>query len=162
MKSIGTIARYALLALWLISIGILASVGVRQATEFAVDGRFLQKENLPLKATDTLYVKFQFNEFYANDLDDNYNLIVTEDTNNAKVIYSNNVRMHVAKTDEKVPYIIIERKAKGRSLSAAKKTAKKNQIQLQIGRKSIDSCLRKHVVFFSVLIGKLDGLSWLT
>jgi hypothetical protein len=33
--------------------------------------------------------------------------------------------MHVAKTDEKVPYILIERKAKGRSLSAAKKTAKK-------------------------------------
>lgn len=125
MKSIGNIAKYALFALWLISIGILISVGVRQATEFAVDGRFLQKENLPLKATDTLFVTFQFNEFYANDLDDNYNLIVTEDTNNAKVIYSNNVRMHLAKTDEKVPYILIERKAKGRSLSAAKKTAKK-------------------------------------
>ncbi|MBK8599817.1 MAG: PspC domain-containing protein [Flavobacterium sp.] len=125
MKSIGYIAKYTLLALWLISIGILISVGVRQATEFAVDGRFLQKETLPLKATDTLYVKFQFNEFYANDINDNDNFIVTEDANNAKVIYSNDVRMYVVKTDEKVPYIQIERKAKGRSLSAAKKTAEK-------------------------------------
>jgi hypothetical protein len=54
MKSIGYIARYTLLALWLISLGILISVGVRQATEFAVDGRFLQKETLQLQSTDTL------------------------------------------------------------------------------------------------------------
>jgi hypothetical protein len=41
------------------------------------------------------------------------------------VIYSNDVRLYVVKTDEKVPSIQIQRKAKGRSLSAAKKTAEK-------------------------------------
>ena len=41
------------------------------------------------------------------------------------MIYSNEVRFYVVKTDEKVPYIQIERKAKGSSLSRAKKTAEK-------------------------------------
>ena len=125
MKSIGNIAKYTLLALWLISIGILISIGVRQATEFAVDGRFIKKETIALKENDTLFVKFKFNDFYANDIKDNDNFIITEDSTNKKVIYSNNIRLYVVKTDEKVPYIQIERKAKGRSLSNAKKSAEK-------------------------------------
>ncbi len=125
MKSIGSIARYTLLALWLISLGILISVGIRQATEFAVDGTYLKKEQLPLKPNDTLRIRFQYNDFYANDIDDNDNFIVTEDASGNKVIYSNDVRLYIVKTDEKTPFIQIERKAKGRSLSLAKKTAEK-------------------------------------
>jgi len=125
IRSIGYIAKYTLLALWLISIGILISIGVRQATEFAVDGRFIQKQDIPLNANDTLYVKFRYNDHFANGIDDKDNFMVTEDSANKKVIYSNNVRLYIVKTDEKVPYIQIDRKAKGSSLSAAKKTAEK-------------------------------------
>lgn len=123
MKSIGNIATYTLLALWVIALGILISLGIRQATEFAVDGRFIQKENIPVQANDTLFVKFKSNDYFANGIHDNDNFIVTEDSANVKVIYSNEVRLYVVKTDEKVPYIQIERKAKGSSLSFAKKTA---------------------------------------
>lgn len=125
MKSIGNIAKYTLVALWLISLGILISVGVRQATEFAVDGKFLHKETLPLNTTDTLKVKFQYNDLYANDLSENEEFMITEDANNARVIYSNDVRLYIVKTDDKTAYIQIEKKAKGRSLSLAKKTAEK-------------------------------------
>ncbi len=125
MRSLGTIAKYTLLALWLLAIGALVSLGVKQATEFAVDGRFIQKENIPLQATDTLFVKFKSNDYYANGIHDNDNFIVTEDSADVKVIYSNQVRLYIVKTDEKVPYIQIERKAKGSSLSLAKKTAEK-------------------------------------
>ncbi len=125
IRSIGYIAKYTLLALWLISIGILISIGVRQATEFAVDGRFIQKQDIPLRANDTLYVKFRYNDRYANGIDDKDNFMVAEDSANKKVIYSNNVRLYIVKTDEKMPYIQIDRKATGSSLSAAKKTAEK-------------------------------------
>ena len=109
----------------MISLGILISLGIRQATEYAVDGRFIQKENIPLQDNDTLFVKFKSNDYFSNGIDDNHNFIVTEDSANVKVIYSNEVRFYVVKTDEKVPYIQIERKAKGSSLSKAKKTAEK-------------------------------------
>ena len=125
MKSVGNIAKYTLFALWLIAIGILISLGVKQATEFAVDGRFIQKQNIPLQANDTLFIKFKSNDYYANGIHDNDNFIVTEDSADVKVIYSNQVRLYVVKTDEKTPYIQIERKAKGSSLSFAKKTAEK-------------------------------------
>jgi len=65
IKSIGNIARYTLLALWLISIAILISIGIKQATEFAVSGRVIKKEIIALKENDTLYVKFRHNDYYA-------------------------------------------------------------------------------------------------
>lgn len=125
MRSIGSIAKYMLLALWLISIAILISLGIRQATEFAVDGRYIKKENIQLNPSDTLFVKFKSNDYFSNGIHDNDNFIVTEDSAGVKVIYSNQVRLYIVETDEKTPYIQIERKAKGSSLSAAKKTAEK-------------------------------------
>ncbi|WP_298224627.1 PspC domain-containing protein [Flavobacterium sp.] len=125
MKSVGAVVKYTLLAIWLISLGIIISLCIRQATEYAVDGRFIQRENIPLQANDTLFVKFKSNDYFSNGINDNDNFMVTEDSADVKVIYSNEVRMYVVKTDEKVPYIQIDRKAKGSSLSKAKKTAEK-------------------------------------
>jgi hypothetical protein len=44
MKSIGNIAKYTLLALWLISVALAISIGVNSA--FAADGRVVQKKVL--------------------------------------------------------------------------------------------------------------------
>ncbi len=125
MKSIGRIASFTLLALWLISVGILASLGVQQATEFAVDGRVVKKETINLNPTDTLRIKFRHSEYFSKGLNDHRDFIVTEDSLDNRVIYSNEVRIRIMKTDEKFPYLQIEREAKGKSLSAAKKTAEK-------------------------------------
>jgi phage shock protein PspC (stress-responsive transcriptional regulator) len=125
MKSIGRIASFTLLALWLIAVGILASLGVQQATEFAVDGRVVQKETINMQPTDTLKIKFRHSEYFAKNLNDHRDFIVTEDSTDNRVIYSNQVRIRIARTDEKMPYLQIEREAKGKSLSVAKKTAEK-------------------------------------
>jgi phage shock protein PspC (stress-responsive transcriptional regulator) len=125
MKSIGRIASFTLLALWLISVGILASLGVQQATEFAVDGRVVKKETINLNPADTLRIKFRHSEYFSKGLNDHRDFIVTEDSLDNRVIYSNEVRIRIMKTDEKLPYLQIEREAKGKSLSAAKKTAEK-------------------------------------
>jgi hypothetical protein len=39
MKSIGNIAKYTLLALWLISVALAISIGIKQAAAFTADGR---------------------------------------------------------------------------------------------------------------------------
>jgi hypothetical protein len=46
MKSIGNIAKYTLLALWLISVALAISIGIKQAAAFTADGRVIQKKIL--------------------------------------------------------------------------------------------------------------------
>jgi len=123
IKSIGNIAKYTLLALWLIAIGILLSIGIKQATEFAVSGRIIKKETIALKENDTLYIKFKHNDYYAKNINEHNDFMITQDSSNANVIYSNQVRISILKTDEKLPYLQIEKEAKGKSLSEARKTA---------------------------------------
>lgn len=124
MKSVGNIGKYTLLALWLISIAILISLGIRNATEFSVDGRQVKKERIALQPQDTLYIKFKASDYFSNHDDfESREFKITEDSTNTKVIYSGNVNLHIEKTDEKVPYIQVEKKAKGATLSKAKKTA---------------------------------------
>jgi len=123
IKPIGNIAKYTLLALWLIAIGILISIGIKQATEFAVSGRIIKKETIALKENDTLYIKFKHNDYYAKNINEHNDFMITQDSSNANVIYSNQVRISILKTDEKLPYLQIEKEAKGKSLSEARKTA---------------------------------------
>jgi len=125
IKSIGNIAKYTLLALWLITIGILISIGIKQASEFAVNGRVVKKETIALQANDTLFIKFKHNDYFAKDVHDYNNFMITEDSLGTNVIYSNQVHLNVIKTDEKLPYLQIEKEAKGKSLSDARKTAEK-------------------------------------
>lgn len=127
MKSIGSIAKYTLLALWIIAIAILISIGIQQASEVAYEGKTVQKETLNLTPTDTLEIKFRYNEYYTKDIDDNDNFRFVQDAGNNQLIYSNNISFEILKTDEKLAFIQIERTARGKSFQEAKKRAEKIQ-----------------------------------
>ncbi len=127
MKSIGSIAKYTLLALWIIAIAILISIGIQQASEVAYEGKTVQKETLNILPTDTLQIKFRYNENFTNDIDDNNNFRFVQDNSKNDLLYSNNIHLEIVKTEEKVPYIQIEREARGRSFQEAKKRAEKIQ-----------------------------------
>ncbi|MFT7335661.1 MAG: phage shock protein PspC (stress-responsive transcriptional regulator) [Porticoccaceae bacterium] len=132
MKSIGNIAKYTLLALWIIAVALAISVGIKQASAFAIDGRLVNKENIAIQPTDTLLIKFVHNDYYAKNVDDRNNFRITKDSANTDVIYSNEVRLEIKKTDEKLPYIKIEKEAKGKSLSEAKQRAEQIRYNYQI------------------------------
>ena len=123
MKSIGNIAKYTLLALWLISVALAISIGIKQASAFAIDGRVVHKQNINLLSSDTLSIKFKYNDYYAKNLDDRNDFRITQDSTNSDIIYSNQVSFKIEKTDEKLPYLQIEKEAKGKSLFEAKKRA---------------------------------------
>lgn len=127
MKSIGSIAKYTLLALWIIAIAILISIGIQQASEVAYEGKTVRKEAMNLKPTDTLKIKFRYNEYYTKDIDDNDNFRFVQDAGNNQLIYSNNISFEILKTDEKAAFIQIERTARGKSFQEAKKRAEKIQ-----------------------------------
>ncbi|MGO4818205.1 PspC domain-containing protein [Flavobacterium sp. W22_SRS_FP1] len=133
MKSIGNIAKYTLLALWIIAVALAISIGIKQASAFAIDGRVVQKENIALQTTtDTLHIKFVHNDYYTKNVDDRNNFRITQDSANTDVIYSNEVRFEIKKTDEKLPYIQIEKEAKGKTLSEAKQRAAQIRYGYQI------------------------------
>ena len=132
MKSIGNIAKYTLLALWIIAVALAISIGIRQATAFAIDGRVVHKENIVLQPTDTLFIKFKHNDYYAKNVNVRNDFKITQDSTDNDVIYSNEVSFKIEKTDEKVPYIQIEKEAKGKSLSEAKKRAKEIKYNYKI------------------------------
>lgn len=125
LRSIGNVAKYTLLAIWLISVSLAISIGIKQATAFAVDGRVVKKENINLNPTDTLFIKFKHNDYFAKDINDNNNFKITLDSTGNNVIYSNNVSFKIAQTDAKSAYIQIEKEAKGKTLFEAKQRAEK-------------------------------------
>jgi phage shock protein PspC (stress-responsive transcriptional regulator) len=132
MKSIGNIAKYTLLALWLISVALAISIGVKQASAFAADGRVIRKENIMLLPTDTLHIKFKHNDYYAKNIDDRDGFKIAQDPAGNEVLYSNDVSLRIEKTDEKLPYIQIEKEAKGESLSEARQRAEQIKYSYKI------------------------------
>jgi phage shock protein PspC (stress-responsive transcriptional regulator) len=123
ITSIGNSVKYTLLALWIIAVALAISIGINQVNAFAVDGRVVQKEPINLNSADTLYIKFKHNDYYAKSIDEHDDFKITLDSTGNDVIYSNNVRFKIAKTDSKLSYIQIEKEAKGKTLFEAKQRA---------------------------------------
>ena len=127
MKSLGNVVNYTLFALWIISIGLLITIGMNQMMEYSTEGRAVTKQTLILNPQDTLQIKFRHNDYFAKNVNDHTNFQIAQDSADQRVLYSNNVRFTIEKTDEKMPYLQVEKQAKGRDLAVAKNKAEKIQ-----------------------------------
>lgn len=127
MKSLGNVVNYTFLALWIISIALIISLSIKQATQFAFEGKVIKKETLQLNPADTLQIKFRYNENFSNDIHDYDNYRLVQDSTDTELIFSSDVRIKILRTDEKQAYIQIIKEADGESLSAAKQSAEKIQ-----------------------------------
>ncbi len=125
LKSIGNIAKYTLLATWIIAMGIAISLGVNEASQLAFEGKTVQKQELILNPTDTLLIKFKNNDFYSKSVHHETDFRITQDENNKEVIYSNNISIEIMETDAPVAYLQVEKLAKGKSAEDARKRAEK-------------------------------------
>ncbi len=132
LKSIGNPIKYSLLAVWLISVGILIGVGVKQATEVAFEGKIVTKETLELKAGDTLDIRFRYNDYFAKDVESHEDFQFTQDESGKELIYSNKVSIHILKSDNGTAYMQIERLAQGKSMTEARQRAEKIRYAFEI------------------------------
>ena len=132
LKSIGNIVKYTLLAIWIIAVAIVISIGIKQATEISYDNKTVEKKALNITPKDTLFVKFRYNDYYAKDLNHRREFEFVQDSANNQLLYSNDVRLHVLRTDEAAPYIQIEKSARGNSFISAKQRAEKINYKFQI------------------------------
>ncbi len=131
-KSIGNIAKYTLLAVWIIAVGILISLGINEFTQISSEAKDVKKEIINMAPRDTLYVSFKNNDFYDKDVNDRTDFRLTQDESNHEVIYSNDVHLKIMHTTEKLPYIQVEKLAFGKSAEEAKKRAEKIKYSYKI------------------------------
>lgn len=132
LKSIGNIAKYTLLALWILSVGVLITLGVRQASEVAFENKVVTKEMINLKPNDTLEVKFKNNDYFTKDNYHNVDFEFVQDSLGRDVIYSNDINFEVLPTDEKQAYIQIEKESNGKSFSEAKQRASNIEYKFKV------------------------------
>jgi len=132
LKSIGNIAKYSLLAIWIIAVGILISLGINEATQIAFDGKEVKKEVINIAPTDTLQIKFKNNDFYSKNRYDTTDFRLTQDENNKEIIYSNNITLEIMPTEEALPYIQVEKLTVGKSAEEARYRAEKIRYSYKI------------------------------
>jgi hypothetical protein len=92
----------------------------------------VQKQELILNPSDTLFIKFKNNDFYSKNVHHETDFRITQDENNKEVIYSNNISIEIMETDLPVAYIQIEKLAKGKSSEEARKRAEKIKYAFKI------------------------------
>ena len=132
LRSIGNYIKYSLLAVWIVAVGIIISLGINEASQLAFDGKSVQKEVITIAPTDTLKIKFKNNDFYSKSIYRNHDFKITQDEGDNEIIYSNNVSIEIKETDAAAPYMLIEKLANGKSTSQAKKRAEKIKYEYKI------------------------------
>jgi len=124
LKSIGSYAKYSLLGLWILSIVFLVYFGLRQASEVSRESKVVEKREVILTPNDTLKINMKYNDFYTKSVYKRSDFKFIVDENDKEIIYSNNVKIHLMKTDESKTYIQIEKVANGSSFNDAKERAR--------------------------------------
>lgn len=127
LKSMGAIAKFSLLGLWLLSLIGLTVLGVKQAAAHAYSGSDTQMEVLALpQSLDTLNIKLVANELY-DDFDDlNINGVsIAYNEAGDKLLYSDDVRVDIKKSEDSISRIRIRKDANGNSFADARDRASK-------------------------------------
>ena len=132
MKSVGSPIKYSLLAIWIFAVAALIFVGIQQSTERAFDGKTVTKETINIQPNDTLNIKFVSNDFFSKDIYNHEDFMFTQDSLKNEVIYSNEIKFFIKKTDKPQPYLQIERLAEGKSFVEANQRAEKINYNFKI------------------------------
>ena len=125
LKSIGNVAKFTLLGIWILSIIGLSIIGVRQGLSYKEKAQVVKTEQLfNIKANDTLTLLMHANDYYAENFKrrfDNYETGFAE--NGDKVIYSQGIRLIIKSTKDSVAKIRTVRSARGNNYNTARDRA---------------------------------------
>lgn len=127
LKSIGNIAKFSLLGLWLISLIALIVLGIQQGTARAFEGSATAKEELfNLNEPDTLKVVLVSPEnsgiLNTMNIDD---IMLYKDDDGNDILLSNDVQVKIEKSNTSASHIRVRKDARGSSFNNARETAEK-------------------------------------
>ncbi|WP_459211794.1 PspC domain-containing protein [Aquimarina rhabdastrellae] len=125
LKSIGTVAKLSLLALWILSIIGLSVIGLRQMTLQAFDEKVvLENEIVSVTPQDTLYIKMNVDSRFVKNAYNRDSFKIKTDHQGRKVIVFQDIELFLksSKTDT-LPKIQIAKSSEGSSYDDAREKA---------------------------------------
>ena len=125
LKSIGNVAKFSLLGLWLISLIGIITIGIKQSTDFALDSTVSTKHELVYNTSDTLAIKMVASNLDSHDhgMYRNNGFEIKYNENDEKVIFSKNLRLTIRSTKDSIAYLQVEKESKGKDYIQAKERA---------------------------------------
>ena len=123
IKSLGKVANFTLLGLWIASIILLTVFAAKEAAEFAREGSISAKTEINITSNDTLFVKMAGNDTFSKYLHRDSGFDIIYDESDTKRIYSSDVRLIVRSTKDSLAIVSIEKSARGNSYQSAKERA---------------------------------------
>ena len=123
LKSIGNVAKFTFLGLWLMAIIGLVITGVKQATEHAFDAEVVAKNELNIKANDTLRISMVgFDRYNNSSYRDRNDFRLIEDDNGRSIV-SSDIKLIVYSTTDSIARVTIAKEASGSNYNIAKERA---------------------------------------
>lgn len=125
LKSIGTVAKFSLLGLWLISIILLIIFGIREAAAHAYTGSMsVEDEITTVIPTDTLSIRLVSTDEYDHENDMNLgDTFLSYDEAGNKILVSDDVRFRIRKSKDTLVRVQVRKEADGPSNREAKDIA---------------------------------------
>ncbi len=123
LKSIGNIAKFTLLGIWVLSIIGLIIIGVRQASEHAFNERITEKQQFYIAPNDTLTIKMNNNDKYGSSYRNHQSFKFGHNENGERIIYSSDIDIIVKSTTDSLATISIEKSADGSDYDKATQRA---------------------------------------
>ena len=131
LKSIGNVAKYSLLGLWLVAVTALVYFGIKQSMAFAYTGTTTDtKELVQLNARDTLIIGMQSADYldFENSMSfDDLELVYTDE--GEPIIYSDNVRLDIKMAKDSLLQVKVKKDADGSSFEEARDRSDKIQYE---------------------------------
>jgi len=126
IKQFSKITSITLLAVWFVALLTMVFTGVEFAATHANYGNSVEKKELRIVESDTLVLKIKNNDqlYYQNNLKRSSRKHEVA-VNGKLMLYTNNVRLDVKKSNTNTAYIIIQKESYGRSRLKASKSAEK-------------------------------------
>jgi len=125
LKSIGNVAKFTLLGVWILSIIGLSVIGVRQGLSYKEQAQVVKTEPLfNIKAKDTITLLMHANDYYAVNFKRRFHDYRTGFAENGdRVTYSQGIRLIIKSTKDSVAKIRTTRSARGNTYNSAKDRA---------------------------------------
>lgn len=125
LKSIGNIAKFSLLGLWLLSLITLAVLGLKQASAQAYTGSTTQEALLDVPGgPDTLLIRMKASDFYEQQETVGYNgMTMVSDEQDNRLLLANKVLLDIIKSEDSLAHLRIRRDANGSSFADARQRA---------------------------------------
>ena len=126
IKQFSKITSITLLAVWFVALLTMVFTGVEFAATHANYGNSVEKKELRIVESDTLVLKIKNNDqlYYQNNLKRSSRKHEVA-VNGKLMLYTNNVRLDVKKSNTNTAYIIIQKESYGSNRLKASKSAEK-------------------------------------